>query len=383
MTRVLITNHSLAHRTGSELYVLELAEHLRERGREVALYAPVVGDLAQRARERGFAVLEDLDRSEYSPDVLHCQHRLESLTAVLRFPETPAAVLCHGFQPWQEVPVRFPSITAYAAVDSHTRSRMAERLGIEPDGIELILNGVDLRRFKPRAALPARPRKALLFSNTARPRGYSEAIAVACARHGIALEVFGLGRDAVVERPWELLPKFDLVFAKGRAALEALAVGAAVILCDEAGLGPMVEAADFDRLRPLNFGRTTFTEKVAADAVGRRIERYDAADTERVATLVRQHADAAATFAGVEKLHALAQERFASGPPGTASERALAASREVADLGPLLREREQLIDEVRHARHEESLIRADLAPALARAAGLEEELDRLRSAIER
>ena len=36
---------------------------------------------------------------------------------------------------------------------------------------------------------------------------------------------------------------YDLVFAKARCALEAMAVGAAVVLCDTHGLGPMVTSA--------------------------------------------------------------------------------------------------------------------------------------------
>jgi len=44
------------------------------------------------------------------------------------------------------------------------------------------------------------------------------------------------------------------VFAKGKAALESLAVGAAVVLCDARGVGPMVTSSQLDHLRPLNFG---------------------------------------------------------------------------------------------------------------------------------
>ena len=46
-------------------------------------------------------------------------------------------------------------------------------------------------------------------------------------------------------RPEELLPKYDLVFAKARCALEAMATGCAVVLCDFAGLGSMVNPERF------------------------------------------------------------------------------------------------------------------------------------------
>ena len=73
-----------------------------------------------------------------------------------------------------------------------------------------------------------------------------------------------------------------LVFAKGRAALEALAVGCAVVLCDAAGCGPLVTAADFDRLRPQNFGFRTLTEPVLTEGLLAQIERYDPEDAARV-----------------------------------------------------------------------------------------------------
>ena len=50
-------------------------------------------------------------------------------------------------------------------------------------------------------------------------------------------------------QPERVLGRYDIVFAKAKAAMEAMAVGAAVVLCDFGGVGPMVTWADFDRLR--------------------------------------------------------------------------------------------------------------------------------------
>jgi hypothetical protein len=97
--------------------------------------------------------------------------------------------------------------------------------------------------------------------------------------------------NAATLQPESLLHKYDLVFAKARCALEALATGPAVILCDAAGSGPMVTTSDLDRLRRLNFGIRALTEKVDADLLAREIARYDPKDAAEVSRRVRAGAD--------------------------------------------------------------------------------------------
>ena len=76
----------------------------------------------------------------------------------------------------------------------------------------------------------------------------------ACARFNLELTVVGRAAGTVSPEPEKILPEYDLVFAKARAVLEAMAVGNAVILCDGVGCGPYVSTANFAELRPLNFG---------------------------------------------------------------------------------------------------------------------------------
>jgi hypothetical protein len=82
--------------------------------------------------------------------------------------------------------------------------------------------------------------------------------------------------------PEGLLPHYDLVFAKGRCALEALAVGAAVVLCDASGLGPLVTAAELDGLRARNFGVRCPRARSTRRACWPRC-RYDPTDAAEVA----------------------------------------------------------------------------------------------------
>src|SRR5207302_480812 len=154
-----------------------------------------------------------------------------------RFPGVPAIYVCHGWAPWQEAPPRSPRILRYVAVDHACRDRLVFEHGISEEKVRVLFNFVDLERFAPRAPLPARPTRALVFSNAASERTHVGVLREACARAGIALDVVGLDAGNPSSSPETLLGAYDLVFAKARAALEALAVGAAVVLCDAAEAG--------------------------------------------------------------------------------------------------------------------------------------------------
>src|SRR4029079_17666075 len=86
----------------------------------------------------------------------------------------------------------------------------------------------------PGPALPGKPRRALAFAQ--RTRGHLEAIRIACEARGIALEVFGGGAGRIADKPEDLMPEFDLVFASALTAMEAMACGRAVVVCDGRGL---------------------------------------------------------------------------------------------------------------------------------------------------
>ncbi len=264
------------------------------------------------------------------------------MTALLRFPGVPCVFVCHGWAPWEEAPPLFPRIRRYVAVDAATRERLTAA-GVPPERIATILNFVDLARFRPRPPLPARPRRALAFGNSAAETTYLPALRAACGRAGIALDAAGLAAGNPAARPEEILPAYDLVFAKGRAALEAMAVGAAVVLCDADGSGPLVTAAELDRLRPLNFGLRALTGPLTAEALLGEIGRYDAADAAQVSARVRREAS---LDDAVERLLAVYREALAE--PADRSPEALdrelrAAAGYLAWLNPFLKERARLL----------------------------------------
>ncbi len=285
--RVLITNNALAARAGSEVYVRDIAIGLLKRGYEPLVYSTILGDVARELRAAAITVVDDLNSLTIAPDVIHGHHHMETMTALLHFPRAPAIHFCHSATNWLETPLSFPRIRRYVAVDHACRDRLSF-FGIPEEQIRVLLNFVDLDRFKPRQTpLTPRPRRALVFSNYASEETHLPAVREACRRANIELDVLGAGTRSATGQPEKILPDYDLVFAKARCALEALAVGAAVVLCDAKGVGPMVSTREFERLRPLNFGIRTLCEPLNADTILREINRYDAADAAAVSHLVR------------------------------------------------------------------------------------------------
>jgi hypothetical protein len=236
-------------------------------------------------------VIDNLDSLSEPPDLIHGQHHVETMTALLRFPNVPAIFFCHGWLPWEETPPKFPRILRYVAVDHTCRDRLVCEHAIPPERVRVVLNFADLNRFKTRERLPAQPKRALIYSNKMSESTGIKVVREACERAGIQLDAVGLESGESCVQPENLLGHYDIVFAKARSALEALAVGTAVVPCDVAGVGPMVTTGNLERLRQFNFGQRTLRESVSTAAIEREIARYDPEDAAEVSRLIRATAD--------------------------------------------------------------------------------------------
>src|SRR5437879_2056668 len=174
---------------------------------------------------------------------------MPALQALLHFPEIPGVYVCHDATNPVDTPPRFPRILRHVAVDENCKERIV-RAGVPPGQVPVIYNSVDLSRFRPRDPLPAQPTRALLFSNYAKEGTHLGPVRAACARAGLALDVIGSEVGNLSAAPETIIGQYDLVFAKARCALEAMAVGAAVILCDFRRAGARGVSAALRVLRP-------------------------------------------------------------------------------------------------------------------------------------
>lgn len=318
--RVLITNRVLGSGSGTEMYVRDLALGLLDAGHLPIVYTPRAGALADELRRATVPITSDLATITVLPDVIHGHHILETYAALARFPDTPAVFVCHDWSAWHDIPPRFDRVRRYVAVDHTCRDRLVTQCGIPETQVEVIYNAVDLRRFPQRGALPEIPRRALVFSNYATPAEFNT-IAAACHRHGMTCDGAGrqLGQGLVA--PEQRLGNYDLVLAKGRCAREAMAVGAAVIVCDLGRTGPLVTAAEFERLQRANFGRRLLSENLCGAAIRREIERYSAHDAGEVSRCARRTGGLEPLVESfVELYHDIIHEHTAAGPQDPSDE---------------------------------------------------------------
>src|SRR5262245_24134949 len=288
--RVLITNTSLTDRSGTECHVRDLATGLLRRGHAPIVYSTYLGDMARELQDATIPVVDDLRCLGEAPDIIHGHHFPETLTALLHFPGAPSIGVCHDAVAWHDAPLDFPRLRRMVAVDEACRDRLVNLHGLAEADVPIIANAVDLSRFPAREPLPPRPQRALVFSNYASDGNYLGAVRAACAQTGLNLDVVGRAAGTACPDPGRLLGCYDLVFAKARCALEALAVGSAVILCGLEGVGPLVAPDNFEQLRRLNFGRRALRLPVAADRLVQEIGRYDPAAAAAVSAGARAEA---------------------------------------------------------------------------------------------
>src|SRR5262245_1580937 len=336
---ILFTNSTLAAPAGSEVWVRDVARVLVARRHQPIAFSLVLGAVAEELRASTVPVVTDLADVAAPPDVIHGHHHLETLVAALHFPTVPIVHFCHGWLPWEERPLKHPSIVRYVAVDDTCVQRLTQEEGIPPDRVEVVPNFVDLDRFQPRGPLPRRPRRALVFSNNAAEGGYVAVIREAARRAGIDLAVAGTASGRILDHPEQALPEYDVVFAKARAALEAMAVGCSVIVADVRGAGPLATAADFAYLRSRNFGIKLLQRPHTVEWYTEQLAAYQPDDAKAVQALVRKSAGLSDTVDRLLDIYQAAMTGSTTRPvlDGHAIAAQRAAARHLCEVLPTLK----------------------------------------------
>jgi hypothetical protein len=288
--RILIVNVTLASRTGTETALRDLAFGLKAAGHKPTVYSPELGQIAAEIRASGIPVFSQLLDLPEEPDIVHGNHHVQTVEALLQCRSARGLFVCHDRLAHMSAPPRMERILRYVAVDYNCLERLTEEYAIPRHLTRVICNSVDTSRFLARPPLPQHPRRALVFSNYAEPGIYLDAVQQACARLNLPVDVVGSNVGNSSAAPELLLGEYDLVFAKARCALEAMAVGAAVVLSDMTGLGPLVTRAEVAALRPWNFGARLLREPLDPAGIVRQAQRYDAADAAAVSRYIRERA---------------------------------------------------------------------------------------------
>jgi hypothetical protein len=173
-----------------------------------------------------------------------------------------------------EAPGPHPQIRRWIAMDEWTRERCLSR-GVPAERLTVIPTAVDFRRFGRRPPLPSRPRRALLLTKTYE---HQAAVRAVCLEQRLPLDELGPATGRFSMQIEQELPDYDLVFDTERMALEAAAVGCAVIVCDGRGFAGLLTSELLPAWRALNFGAGLLTVPTTSERLHAAIAQYDPDD---------------------------------------------------------------------------------------------------------
>jgi hypothetical protein len=346
---VLLTNITLSGRTGTEIQTRNIALALARRGHKSIVYSPELGEIAFELRSAGIPVIDDILLLQQAVDVIHGHHLPVTATAIAALPDSPAIFICHDFVSWHDTPPGLPAIYRYLAVDRPTFDRLTIESGVPMSRAAVLLNEPDIDRYKLGPPLPPKPRRALAV---VKHGDYLNTIATACRLRGMSLEAVGAGVGKPIPAPEVLLPNYDLVFTSALTAMEAIACGRAVIVCDSRGLAGLVTSDRFATWRPLNFGLRCLTQPLDPEAIGREIDDYDATDALAVCNTIRGQGGLEAYVETLVRVYEEVIEEHQAAPPANiAVSKAFAGylqrwSPRVHPGWPWMRERQELLDRI-------------------------------------
>ncbi|MET4579401.1 glycosyltransferase involved in cell wall biosynthesis [Ottowia thiooxydans] len=275
------------------MVILDLAKEFRRRGHFPIAFSTKLGQIEKELKQACIPVVSNLDAIGNAPDIIHGQHHLEAMAAMAYFHDTPAVYVCHGWFPWVETPPVFSNIKKYVAVGELTREHISNSCAVKREDISIIPNFVDLEKFEVRKSINKVPVNAAIFGNgIGKNSTLVRSVAEACNLAGMKrLDLFGLRSGNPINNPQEVLPNYDIVFSVGRCAIEAMAVGSAVIICDESGVAEMVRPENMSAMFG-RFGSSSLRkERLNADFLCREIRKYDAAGVRQVTDWIREKVD--------------------------------------------------------------------------------------------
>jgi hypothetical protein len=250
--RIVFCNHALAARAGSELWVRDVANFCSNQGHEIAVYSPTLGEVAESIARMGILVTSSATAiHDFSPDIVHVNHYRYAEPVIDGFAGTDVKIvnMIHGVLPRPGMP-RPAGVDRYACVSVACKAKTFLLTPANWNDIAILPSFFDEAIFTAPDSRP-REKRALLFTSKAAPSQ------VATMRE--ALDAFDYRLDhyghagAVVADPAQMLPTYDVVFAVGRSAVEALACGCRVILWDDGVIGPSVNRETFWTCVTANF----------------------------------------------------------------------------------------------------------------------------------
>ncbi|HEX8743323.1 MAG TPA: hypothetical protein VF712_09320 [Thermoleophilaceae bacterium] len=272
---LVLANQSLSDPGGTETYLLTVAEEMLKLGHAVTLHAGEGGAMSELAERRGLEVaLAERDLPS-RPDAILTQDGAMPYALADLYPGVPQVFRAASGH-WEiGDPPQLPGIVGTVVVLNDRLAEHVRRLGTPPRRVVRLRQPVDTVRYRPAGPLPERPRRVLSLGNylaAARHRALAQAL------DELGLEHVAVGRSGVVDpEPLAALASAEIVLAKGRAALDAMACGRAVYVYDTFGTDGWVTPESYPALEADGFAgaatdRVVDPAQLAGELAGYRPE---------------------------------------------------------------------------------------------------------------
>ena len=283
--KVLMTNHSLGERAGSESYLETVAAELRGLGHTVVFFSTRPGEMAARLRAQHYEVHTEVADVPTDVDVIHGQH-VDTVGLVrTRLPRTPLVFVSHSWVISLEDPLTELGAGAFVALNDLTQRRLAAHVATQGREVLRLTQPVAISYADgARTPIGPEPRRALAVSR--RMRYVPARLAAACAAAGIEFDWLG-GADKQSADAREEMRTHDIVFAVGRTALEAMALGRAVFVVDDTSQGGWVRTATHRSLEADGF--TGFGEPDPPESLETALASYDPGMGQEARSLAIHH----------------------------------------------------------------------------------------------
>jgi hypothetical protein len=328
--RFVLGNRLLDRAGGTEIHLLTLAEQLQQLGHEVCLYSPVLGPFSEHVRSRGIEVTDALRELPERCDAVLSQDTIVLYELARRYPAAFHAYRICGDTYDFQMPPQLPGVVDLIVVVCDRHARLARACAAEAPVLQL-RTPVDAARLVPVAPLRERPARAVLLGN------YLERDALvreAWAPHGI--EVMRIGGPHQRYDLAAALADADIVVAKARAALDAMACGRAVYVFDVLGGDGWVTPDTYALFEADQFAGRATGRVIGLSDLERDLADYDPRMGTTNRDLIAQHHDP--RMHAVEFVHAVAGR--------TPGERPDAPLRELARLTALSWSWERLVTDL-------------------------------------
>jgi len=366
--RILLSNHQLTSRSGSELATCELARGLAARGHHVAVFTFFKGALAEElSSQYGIPVYDDMQADQiilFGAEIVHTHHA--PCAHFLRL-YTMGAVRIHSMlgalTPLESPPLDASIVSLGFAISEEVRGRTLETPFGDTVPLQILRNWYD----DPKAAtLPVTPWQDMpriaVISNHFAP-AIADALTALQSAGELHAEYFGI-ESSSTDIDSALIDRYDVIISIGRTAILAAACGKPCIMADIHGSDGLLTIENLEQVQRFNFsGRATATP-ITADHFRQELVRAQKIDQAQLREQILKNFSIATRISFLEDQYAALLAANASGSRGL-------------DRGDWPAEGLAYAELAARTRHAEHLLALEQASANARTASFAAELETL------